>query len=135
MLHFFLSFTISLLFTQSFLQNELPKKVVEQKTVTVKKKSVEIKRRNCVPVEPSLEKNDKDNSLHGIYAESIRNKKEILAWLQENADASQEAKAEKRRELKLIERRIADVKGMVNSINERHGVSQNLLYLEKCYEF
>ncbi len=133
---FVLTFSFGLLFSGLFFTSR--KEIYETKP---KIALIEIKlqeKKNCIS-KTELEKPFKFDLLNELYFELTKEKSKIKMWLEQNANASEKEKSTREKELESIDFQIAELKRFEKSLEEsgkiEESVAQNLLYLEKCYEF
>jgi hypothetical protein len=137
---FSITFALGVLAVTFFVSNKLteqktPSAEIGQKTVSGEIKNTRVTEENCFPVNPDSEKLYENSALDKQLAALIEEKTKIRIWLQKNPGAAEKEKAKRRRSIDLIDKKILRLEEFFKVFEATDEMSQNLLYVEKCYEF
>lgn len=130
MIPFVVTFSFGLFLSSAFIFTALTNQKVEQKAAPQKKVEV-IKKRSCFPINPNKNKSDEIDVIKRLW-ELYEYKIEFESWLKRNPNAAEKERTSYRDALRSTEEEIAKIR---NSIRNEDSSAQNLLHLEKCYEF
>lgn len=130
---FLLTFFLSLFLTVFLIKNEEPNQIVEKIVVLPEKEN-----KKCT----AKISQDNLNPLYHTYGELIQKRTELKMRLQNNENVSGTVKNNQLTRLSQLEKEIIAVKKLIYSLDQsknkmvgEYTAPQNLLYIEKCYEF